>query len=94
MTLTVKLNNAELEAGLLAHAQSLGMTPEEYLVQLIEKDVVLMTTEPEDAEGSGMVWEDGLLVYGAGSVLPPGFLDNAVARMREERSRHILGGDS
>lgn len=38
-----------------------------------------------------MVWEDGLLVYGAGTALPLGFMDNALRPSRDQRSRHLLG---
>jgi hypothetical protein len=90
MTVTLNLK-PEVEAGLSAHAQATGMTLEDYLQRLVEKDLFADTVEGGSAEGSGMVWEDGLLIYGAGTTLPAGFIDNALGRSREERSQHLLG---
>jgi hypothetical protein len=92
---TVTLNlRPEIEAGLLAQAQAAGMSIEEYLQQLVEKEVPAPATEFGHVEESGMVWEDGLLTYGAGTALPAGFIDDALRRSREERSQHILGNHS
>lgn len=89
--MTVTLNiKPEFEVGLVARAAAAGVSLEEYIEQLIEKEIPAEVACEED-EKSGMVWEDGLLVYGAGSPLPPGFLDRAVERSREERSQAILG---
>jgi hypothetical protein len=90
MTVTLHLK-PELEAGLLAQAQASGMTPEGYLQYLVEKELSADAVEGGSAEGSGMLWEDGLLIYGAGTALPAGFIDNAIRRSREERSQHLLG---
>jgi hypothetical protein len=38
-----------------------------------------------------MVMENGLLVYKAGEPLPAHFLNDAIRRLRDERSQHILG---
>jgi len=49
---------------------------------------------PSDAhpeEGSGMIYENGLLIYGAGTALPSGLIDDAIRRSRDERSQHLLG---
>jgi hypothetical protein len=95
VVVTVTLNlGPEVEAGLLAHAQSAGVTPEEYLRQLVERDLAIQPADSENPEGSGMLWEDGLLIYGAGSTLPARFLDDAIRRSREARSQHILGSSS
>jgi hypothetical protein len=45
----------------------------------------------EDGE-TGLVEEDGLVVYRTGRPLPDHILDQALLRMREERASHILGG--
>ena len=74
MTVTLHLK-PELEAGLLAQAQASGMTPEGYLQYLVEKELSADAVEGGSAEGSGMLWEDGLLIYGAGTALPAGFID-------------------
>ena len=90
MTVTLNLK-PEVEAGLAAHAQASGMTLQDYLQHLVEKELSAATAESGSAEGSGMVQEEGLLIYGAGTSLPPGSVDAALRRSREERSQHLLG---
>ena len=90
MSVTLNLK-PEVEAGLAAHAQATGMTLEDYLQRLIERDVSADAVETSQQEGSGMVWENGLFIYGTGSALPAGFIDNAIQRSRDERSQHLIG---
>ena len=90
MTVTLNLK-PELEAGLLAQAQATGLTLEDYLQQLVEREVSAEAIETGWPEGSGMVWENGLLVYRTGRPLPAHFVDDAVRHSREERAKHILG---
>jgi hypothetical protein len=64
------------------------VTLEDYLQQLIEKELTTEASETgREEQKSGMVWEDGLLIYGAGTPLPAGSLDSAIRRSREERSQ-------
>ena len=42
-------------------------------------------------KGSGMVWENGLLVYRTGRPLPAHLVNDVIRRSREERAQHILG---
>jgi hypothetical protein len=89
---TVTLNlKPELEADLLAQAQATGLTLEDYLQQLVERELSAETIEAGWQEGSGMVSENGLLVYRTGRPLPAHVIDDAIHRSREERARHILG---
>jgi hypothetical protein len=78
----------DIAAGLAAVAASHGLSVEEYLSELIARE--LPVGEPDaprtSAAASGLVWENGLLIYGAGTALPAGFLDTAIRRSREERS--------
>ncbi len=90
MTVTLNLK-PELEAGLSAHARATGLSLEAYLQRLVEKDLASEVAEAGPTEGSGMVWEDGLLIYGQGTALPSGFLSDALNRSREDRSQHLLG---
>jgi hypothetical protein len=90
VTITLHLK-PELEAGLLAQAQATGLTLEDYLQQLVEKELSAEAIEAGRPEGSGMVWENGLLVYRTGRPLPAHVVDDAIRRSREERVRHILG---
>ena len=91
MSVTLNLK-PEVEAGLAAHAKATGMTLEDYLQLLVERDFSVDAEEVLQREGSGMVWEDGLFIYGVGSALPEGFIDNAIQRSRDERSQHLLPG--
>lgn len=87
MTLDVK---PKVAAALEALASARGLSVEEYLEQIVERE--LPSKEDGGApEGSGMVWENGLFVYRNGTLLPVGILDDAIRRAREERARHILG---
>jgi hypothetical protein len=89
MMITLNLK-PELEARLLAQARATGTTPEDYVQRLVERDLSAEVID-SGSEGTGMVWEDGLFIYGAGSTLPAGFIDSAVRRSREDRSQHLLG---
>lgn len=72
MTVTLHLK-PELEAALLAQVQAAGLTLEDYLQQLVEKELSAEAIEAGPPEGSGMVWENGLLVYRTGMPLPRPF---------------------
>jgi post-segregation antitoxin (ccd killing protein) len=90
--LTVTLNlKPEVEADLLAQARARGMSLEAYLQQLVERELPAAATDAVESEGSGMVWENGLLVYRTGRNLPSHVIDDAIRRSREERAREILG---
>ncbi len=91
MTLDVK---PEVAAALEALASAQGLSVEDYLEQLVERE---LPPKPEDAalsEGSGMVWENGLFVYRTSRPLPLRVVDDAIRQVREERARHILGKHS
>ena len=82
MTVTLNLK-PEVEAGLLAEAQASGMTLEDYLQHLVEKELSAKGTSTQATEESGMVWENGLYVYRTGRPLPTYVVDDAVRRSRE-----------
>jgi hypothetical protein len=91
MTLDVK---PEPAAALEALASAKGLSVEDCLEQLVEKE---LPVKPEDGaclEDSGMVWENGLFVYRTGRPLPLGIVDDAIRQVREERAQHILGKPS
>jgi hypothetical protein len=68
---TVTLNlKPEIEAGLLAQAQATGVSLENYLQQLVEKQLSSDPSEAKPSAESGMVWENGLFVYRTGKSLP------------------------
>jgi hypothetical protein len=90
MTLDVK---PEIAAALEALASAKGLSVEDYLEQLVENQLPL-TLEDVRSEGSGMVWENGLLVYRTGRPLPLRVVDDAIRQVREERAQHILGKHS
>jgi hypothetical protein len=43
------------------------------------------------SSASGMVRENGLLIYRTGNPLPASVIDDVIQRSREERTAHILG---
>ena len=93
MTVTLNLK-PEIEAGLLAQAQAAGMSLEDYLQQLVEKELSSEPGEAVPTGESGMVWENGLFVYRTGRPLPDHVVDDAINHSREERTLHILGDHS
>ena len=91
MTLYIK---PEIAAALEALASAKGLPVEEYLEQLVEKELPSMVDYATRSEGSGMVWEDGLFVYRTGRPLPLRVVDDAIRQVREERAHDILGQHS
>jgi len=87
VTLDIK---PEIAAALEALASAEGLSLEAFLERLVEKE---LSQNPEDgqSEGSGMVLEDGLLVYRTGKPLPSHLVDDGIRKVREERDRRILG---
>jgi hypothetical protein len=83
----------DVVAGLTALADAHGLSVEDYLKDLIETELTAATPVRRQAvdDASGMIWEDGLFIYGAGTALSAGFLANVLRRSREERSQHLLG---
>lgn len=55
---------------------------------MASKDTAEQTAEPLE---SGMVVEDGLLIYRTGRPLPADVVDEAIERARAERVAHIQG---
>jgi len=91
MTLEVK---PKIAAALEALAAARGLSVEEYLESLVERELPGNEEDSALSAGSGMVWEDGLLVYRTGRPLPLAIVDDAVRQARQERARHILGNRS
>ncbi len=83
----------EIADGLTALAVSRGLSVEDYLKQLVDRELPPTAPANPTCEGSGTVWEDGLLIYGAGTALPDGFVDDALRRSRDERSQQLLGNN-
>jgi methionine salvage enolase-phosphatase E1 len=80
----------EIAAALEALASAQGVSVEEYVEQLVEKELPLKPEDATRSESSGMVWENGLFVYHTGR-LPLRVVDDAIRQVREERAQHILG---
>jgi hypothetical protein len=91
MTLDVK---PKIAAALEALASAKGLSVEDYLEQLVEKELPLKLEDGTRSEGSGMVWESGLFVYRTGRPLPLSAVDDAIRQVREERAQRILGKHS
>lgn len=88
MTLDVK---PEIAAALEALASANGLSVEDYLAQLVEREMPLKPGENGPADGSGLVWENGLLVYRTGRPLPQHEIDDVIREVREERARRLMG---
>jgi hypothetical protein len=88
VTLDVK---PETAAALEALAAAKGLSVEDYLEQLVGKELPHNRENAAQSEGSGMVLENGLLVYRTGKPLPSRVVDDAIRQAREERAQHILG---
>ncbi len=91
MTLDLK---PEIAAALEALASAKGLSVEDYLEHLVEKELPPKLEDATRSEGSGMIWENGLLVYRTGRPLPSLVVDDAIRQAREERAQHILGKHS
>lgn len=88
MTLHIK---PEIAAALQSLADAKGLSVEAYLEAFVQKELPLEVEDATEPEGSGMVSENGLLVYRTGKPLPAGVIDDAIHKVREERARSILG---
>src|SRR6266567_9200021 len=91
MTLNLR---PDIEATLHARAQAQGLSVEDYIASLIADNSTPSSRDNDssvDAEApkSGMVMENGLLIYRTGRPLPPRVVENAILRSREERMAHI-----
>jgi hypothetical protein len=88
--MTVNLK-PEIAARLEALASVQGVSVDDYLQRLIERELPVAAPKTAPPEGSGMVWENGLLVYRTGRPLDARVIDEAIRQSREERAQHILG---
>jgi len=91
--MTVKLK-PEVASRLEALASAKGLSVDDYLQRLIERETAPAAPEADVAEGSGMVWENGLLVYRTGWPLPSHVVDDAIRCSRQERERKITSDHS
>ena len=83
MNLTIEIPD-DRAARYRERAQARGLTVDRWLLELAD------TAAPEEST-TGMVEENGLLVYRTGNPLPVEVVDEAIRRSREERSLHLLG---
>ena len=88
MTLHLK---PEIAARLEAVANAQGFSVEDYVNQLVERELSLLEPDSPTSEESGMIWENGLFVYRTGKPLPAHIVARAIRRSREERLERILG---
>ena len=90
MTLHLK---PETEARLEAIAAAHGLSTDDYLEALVERELLIESPEarPDEPDSGMVVEENGLQVYRTGKPLPATLVDDAVRRSREERSLHVLG---
>jgi len=91
MTLDLRPDIAQ---GLETLAASQGLSVEDYLQRLVARELPPPAADANSSRESGMVMENGLLVYRTGRPLPAHVVDDAIGRSREERSQHIFGDHS
>jgi hypothetical protein len=82
---------ADIAEGLQTLASAQGLSVEDYLQQLVARELPTPTSSALPSNESGLVIENGLLVYKTGNPLPAHFVDDAIRRLRDERSQQILG---
>lgn len=87
MTLDLK---PETAAALKALASAKGLSVEDYLEEILNRELPSKRDDAVDSGGSGMVWENGLFVYRTGRPLQSHVIDDAVRHIREARARQIL----
>jgi len=82
----------EIEAKLVSIATAHGLSADEYLEALVERESLVGTQASADEPSSGMVIEEsGLRVYRTGKPVPAHLLDDAIRRTRDDRSLHLIG---
>ena len=84
----------EVASGLESLADALGSSVEQYLMQLVGQGLSLNAPEEALSRESGLVWENGLLVYRTGNPLPAHVVADAVRRSRNERLERITDDPS
>lgn len=73
-------------------AQARGLTVDRWMLELADTAAAEQAQTPTSGEpASGLVEENGLLVYRTGNPLPAELVDDAVRHSRGERSSHLLG---
>ncbi|HEX4770290.1 MAG TPA: hypothetical protein VH351_05630 [Bryobacteraceae bacterium] len=90
--------NLELRPEVVSRLETLasahGLSVQEYLGELIEREFPAVLAESPSREGDGVAIEDGLPIYRSKNRLPAHVIDTAIERSREQRSRNILGSRS
>jgi hypothetical protein len=84
----------EIAQGLETLASAQGLSVEDYLQRLVVRELPATMVDVPASSMSGMVLENGLLVYKTGKPLPVHVVEEAIERLRDERSQHILGNHS
>jgi hypothetical protein len=82
----------ETEAKLVTIAAAHGLSADDYLEALVEREALIGTPPPPGELSSGMVLEEsGLRVYRTGNPVPAFLVDDAIRRSRDERALHLIG---
>lgn len=83
---------SDVAADLETLASVRGLSVEECLREMVQHELAVTGGgEPVDDSVSGMILEDGVLIYGAGTALPKEVIDQAIRRSRANRDQHVLG---
>ena len=92
-TITLHLK-PDVAGGLESAASAQGLSVEQYLVQLVERELFPNASDASASGEAGMVAENGLLIYRSGRPLPAHVITDEIHRAREERSERILSNRS
>jgi hypothetical protein len=81
----------ETEARLVAWANALGVSVDDYLETLIERDLSPELHDATVVSDAQLQKEHGIWVYRTGHPMPPSLVEDTLEAMRLEREASLLG---
>jgi hypothetical protein len=89
-TMTLHLR-PETQARLEANAAALGLSVDDYLEALVERDALPVSQEESAPSGAQFQQEHGIWVYRTGDPMPALLVDDTLDAVRREREARLLG---
>lgn len=80
----------ETEAKLAAHVASIGMSIDDYLEELVEKELPEDTDDVENPDAGQFYQKHGIWVYRTGKPMPASMIQNTIEEIRREREESFL----
>ncbi len=81
----------ETQARLEAHAAQLGLSANEFIEALVERELPETESQANGSHGIQFQKEHGLWVFRTGKPMPLSLINDTVQIMRREREDHIFG---